>query len=191
MSEILEHHEHAEHAAAHGNKGAALLIAILAALLAITEQQARHSEIRVSINGVFAADAWSQYQAKSTRQTIAGDLSQALAVIDPAGDPAISEKRLTLAKKLRDDSNRFATDPKDGKEAIMERAKEFEEVRNRSLEQSHSFDNASAALQLGIVLATASVITNSKLLVRFAMLMGGVGVALGVIGLLVPEMGAF
>jgi hypothetical protein len=61
MSEALEHHEHAEHAATHGSKRTALLIAVLAALLAITEQQGRHAEIRVSINSILAADAWSQY----------------------------------------------------------------------------------------------------------------------------------
>jgi hypothetical protein len=98
---------------------------------------------------------------------------------------------LTFAKKLQEDSTRFAKDPKDGKEAIMERAKGFEEVRNHSLEQSHSFDNASAALQLGIVLATASVIANSTLLIRFAILMGAIGVVLGVLGVTMPELGAF
>jgi hypothetical protein len=66
VSEALEHHDHAEHAATPGSKRAALLIAVLAALLAIAEQQGRHAEIRVSINSIFAADAWSQYQAKST-----------------------------------------------------------------------------------------------------------------------------
>jgi hypothetical protein len=112
---------------------------------------------------------------------------------------------LAFAKKLQEDSQRFAKDPKDGKEAIMERAKKFEEVRNHSLEQSHSFDNASVALQLGpcslapaawppqlgIVLATASVITHSALLIRFAILMGAIGVALGVLGMTMPELGAF
>jgi hypothetical protein len=189
MSEALEHHEHAEHAATHGSKRTALLIAVLAALLAITEQQGRHAEIRVSINSILAADAWSQ--AKSTRQTIATDLSQTLAALEPGGDPAAAERRLTFAKKLQEDSTRFAKDPKDGKEAIMERAKGFEEVRNHSLEQSHSFDNASAALQLGIVLATASVIANSTLLIRFAILMGAIGVVLGVLGVTMPELGAF
>jgi hypothetical protein len=191
VNETLEHTEHAEHAAQHGNKGAALLIAALAALLAIIEQQASHAEIRANINGIFAADAWSQYQGKSTRQTVAEDISQALTVLDSGTDPDANAKRLALAKKLQEDGKHFAKDPQDGKEAIVSRARGFEEVRNHALEQAHSFDNAAASLQLGIVLATASVIANSPLLIRFALAMGVVGLVLGLLGVVKPELGAF
>jgi hypothetical protein len=191
VNEVLEHHEHAEHAAQHGNKRAALLIAALAAMLAITEQQASHAEIRANINGIFAADAWSQFQGKSTRETVADDLSQALTVLDSGTDPEAASKRMALAKKLQDDSRRYAHDPRDGKDAIVARAHGFEEVRNHALEQAHSFDNAAASLQLGIVLATASVIASSPLLIRLAMAMGVVGLTLGVLGVTWPELGAF
>jgi hypothetical protein len=191
VNETLEHTEHAHHAAQHGNKGAALLIAALAAMLAIIEQQASHAEIRANINGIFAADAWSQYQGKSTRQTVAEDISQALDVLGSGTDPDATARRLALAKKLQDDGKRFASDPKDGKEAIVSRAHGFEEVRNHALEQAHCFDNAAASLQLGIVLATASVIANSPWLIRFALAMGAVGLVLGLLGLVKPELGAF
>lgn len=191
MNEALEHHEHAEHAASSGNKKAALLIAILAALLAVTEQQAQHASIRVSADGIQAADAWAQYQGKSTRQTTAEDLSRLLQVLEPAGDPAVTEKRVALAKQFHDDAQRFDHDPRDGKKAIAGRAKTFEAARDHALEQSHSFDNAAAALQLGIVLATASVITGSTLLVRFGLAMGVLGLVLCVFGLVAPELGAF
>ncbi len=191
MSEALEHHEHAEHASSHGNKNAALLIAILAALLAVTEQQAQHAQIRVSTNGIFAADAWSQYQGKSTRQTVAEDTSRMLQLFEPSTDPALNDRRAAFVKQLQGDATRFAKDPKDGKDAIAARAKALEELRDHSLEQSHTFDNAAAALQLGIVLATASVITGSKLLIRFGFLMGLLGFVLGVLGLTAPELGAF
>ncbi len=191
MNETLEHTEHAEHAAHSGNKGAALLIAAMAALLAVIEQQASHAEIRANINGIFAADAWSQFQGKSTRQTVADDLSQALSVLDSGTDPDATAKRLALAKKLQDDSKRYAHDPQDGKDAIVNRAHGFEEVRNHALEQAHSFDNAAASLQLGIVLATASVIANSTALIRFALVMGCLGLALGLLGIVRPEWGAF
>jgi len=45
--QTLEHNEHAQHAAEHGGKRAALLIAVLAALLATGEVQAKHAEIFV------------------------------------------------------------------------------------------------------------------------------------------------
>jgi hypothetical protein len=191
MHEVLEHQEHAHHAAEHGSKRAALLIAVLAALLAITEQQAKHAEIKVDANAIAAADAWDQYQAKSTRQLISDDLSHMLAVLDPDNDPAFATRRAALVKNLTDDATRFAKDPKDGKEAIAVRAHEFEDLRGESLEMSHSFDNAAAAFELGIVLATASAITASRMLIRFALVMGAAGLVLAGLGLTFPQFGAF
>jgi hypothetical protein len=191
MNKALEHTEHAQHAAEHGSKHAALIVAVLAALLAVTEQQARHAEIAVYANGILAADSWSQYQAKSTRQLISENLSRMLAVSDPASDPALADRRAALVKAMADDAVRFVKDPKDGKEAIAARAHGFEEIRGEALERSHTFDNAAAAFELGIVLATASAITMSTLLIRFSLLMGGVGLVLGVLGLVAPNLGAF
>ncbi len=191
MHQTLEHQEHASHAAEHGNKRAALLVAILAAMLAVVEQQAKHAEIKVDFNAIAAADAWSQYQAKSTRQTVAADIARIATVLDASTDPALAEKRTALIKQLNDESRAYDQDPKDGKRAIAVRANAFEELRGHSLEQSHSFDNSAAAFELGIVLATASAITSSKMLIRFALLMGTVGLVLGVLGAVYPELGAF
>lgn len=191
MQKALEHQEHAQHAAGHGAKNAALLVAVLAALLAVCEQQAKHADIKVQANAVLAADAWSQDQAKSTRQLLSQDMAAILGVLDPPSDPAFTQRRTAVAKRFEDDANRFAKDPKDGKDAVGERAREFERVRDETLERAHSFDNAAAAFELGIVLATASAITVSKMLIRFALLMGCVGLVLGILGLVHPEYGAF
>ena len=191
MHQSLEHQEHAHHAAEHGNKRAALLVAVLAALLAVAEQQAKHAEIRVQTSAVASADAWAQYQAKSTRQTVAGDIARILPMLDATADPALAARRTALAKQLGDESKAFDHDPKNGKRAIAVKARAFEEERGHALEQSHSFDNAAAAFELGIVLATASAITSSKMLIRLALAMGMVGLVLGVLGLTHPELGAF
>ncbi len=190
MHQVLEHQEHATHAAEHGSKHAALLVAALAALLAITEQQAKHAEIKVETNAILAADAWDQYQGKSTRQLMADDMALAVAVLEPSSDSALSQKRAGLVKQLHDDAERFARDPKDGKEAISVRAHEFEAVRSEALEKAHSFDNAAALFELGIVLATASAIIGSRLLIRFAVVIGALGLAFAVLGLTYPELGA-
>ena len=68
MAKILEHTEHAEHLAhGHGhsddpdgrrNQMAALLVAVLAVGLALSEQGAKHAEIRVQQDSILAADAW-------------------------------------------------------------------------------------------------------------------------------------
>ncbi len=191
MSESLEHHEHAAHAAEHGNKRAALLIAILAAGLAICEQQAKHAEIGVSQSSVLAADAWNQYQAKSIRSAIAQDIAGLARTLEPPGSADLAAAREKLLHQLAADQARYETDSQDGKAAVAQRAQDFERERDHELHRAHTYDNASAALQLGIVLATASVITGSKLLVRLALLLGALGLGLGIVGAVAPAAALF
>jgi hypothetical protein len=191
MEKVLEHGEHAQHAFEHGARHAALLVAGLAALLAITEQQAKLAEIKVTANSVLAADSWGQYQGKSTRQLISQDLAVMLETLDRPSDTALAQKREAAITRLKDDVKRFQNDPKDGKESIAERAKGFEEIRDAALEKAHTFDKAAAAFELGIVLATASAITAAKLLFRFALFLGVLGAALAAAGLFDPEIVPF
>jgi Domain of unknown function (DUF4337) len=188
--ESLEHQEHAEHAAVHGNKRAALLIAILAAALALCEQQGKHAEIAVQEQAILTADAWAQYQAKSIRAAVAQDIQRLASTLNPPVDADLIATRVNVLKQLQSDQMHYETDPQDGKAAIAARARAFDAARQESLERDHSFDNAAAALELGIVLATASVITASKLLIRFAFVLGGVGIVLGVLGAVAPSLGA-
>jgi hypothetical protein len=187
----LEHHEHAGHAAEHGAKGAALLVAVLAALLALVEVQAKHAEILVEESSISAADSWSQYQAKSIRQAVARDISRLAATLDTPTQTDRANDRATLLQALRDDQDRYEKDPKDGKAAIAARAHAFEAARDHTLERAHSFDNAAAALELGIVLATASAITASRMLIRLAMGLGVAGVVIGLLAFWAPELAAF
>jgi hypothetical protein len=200
MLQSLEHHEHAEHLA-HGhaehngapaqhNQMAALLVAVLAAGLAITEQGAKHAEIRVEQNSISATDAWGQYQAKSTRGTISKDLASMVAVLGSGADAAMAERREKLLAQLNQDQERFENDPKDGKTAIAERARRFEEARDHSLEQTHAYHNGAAAMELGIVLSTASAIIRARPLILMALAIGIAGAVFAVLGLLAPEYGA-
>ena len=188
--ETLEHQEHAEHAAVHGNKRAALLIAVLAASLAICEQQGKHAEIAVQEQAILTADAWAQYQAKSIRAAVAQDFERLVTTLDRPVDADMIAARTGVLKQLKSDQVHYETDTKDGKEAIAARAQAFDAARQEALERNHSYDNSAAALELGIVLATASVITASKLLIRFAFVLGGVGIVLGVLGFVAPTLGA-
>ncbi|MBV9755646.1 MAG: DUF4337 family protein, partial [Alphaproteobacteria bacterium] len=63
--------------------------------------------------------------------------------------------------------------------------------REEEIHRTHTFDNAAAALQLGIVLATASVITTSAMLVWAAYGIGALGVIIGILGFVAPELAAF
>lgn len=212
--ESLEQHEHASHIAhgeGHGDHGGehgtppagsdakvavraaqwtALLVACLAAGLAICEQGAKHAEIRVQQRAIDAADAWSQYQAKSTRGTVAKDIAAILGVIDVGADPAAIARRDALASQLRADQDAFEHDPKDGKDAISHRARHFEAEREHAYEQTHAYHNGSASYELGIVLATASAITRNRYLLYVALALGVAGIAFSLLGYMAPEIGA-
>jgi hypothetical protein len=208
MFKALEHREHAEHLA-HGHVGhaegtqddgksathardsqmAALLVAILAAGLAVTEQGAKHAEIRVQENSIFAADAWAQYQAKSTRATMSKDLAGIIGVLGTS-DPGTVDQRKALLIQLNQEQDRFENDPKDGKTAVAERAHAFEEEREHSLEQTHAYHNGAAAMELGIVLATASAIIRARPLILMALVIGMAGFVFALLGLVAPEIGA-
>jgi hypothetical protein len=194
MHEAVAHHEnaeHAAHAATQGGKRAALIIALLAAALALSEQQAKKAEIAVQENSILAADAWSQYQAKSIRAAMAQDLEQLGATLEQPMQAELVAARQGVLRQLKADQMHYETDGKDGKTAIATRATAFETAREHALERAHSYDNAAAALELGIVLATASVVTLSRPLVRLACALGMAGVALSVLGAVAPSLGAF
>lgn len=209
----LEHHEHAEHIAhgahaeghgdahagaeAHGHAHAgfaqwtSLLVAFLAAGLAICEQGSKHAEIRVQQQAIDTADAWAQYQAKSTRGSIAKDVGAILTAMDVGSDPAVVKRRDDVIAQLKAEQESYESDPKDGKKAIARRARHVEEERERSLEQTHAYHNGSASYELGIVLATASAITRAKWLLMIAGGLGIAGIVLSVLGYAAPELGAF
>ena len=191
MEQQLEHHEHAGHAAEHGNKRAALLVAILAACLAVSEQGAKHAEIRVAENSISAADAWTQYQGKSIRQALAHDLADLGATLDAPRDAAGVAARKAMLDRLSQEQVHYERDAADGKQAIAQRAHGFELARDAAESRTHSYDNAAAALELGIVLTTVSVIASSELLLVAAVALGGIGLVLALLGLLAPAYGAF
>ncbi len=186
MGETMETHEHAEEAAHGGRRHTALLIAVLAAGLAFCEQGAQHAETRMSQSAVSAADVWAEYQAKSTRANETKDLAQIAALLpaNAAGDAAAIQARFSA------DIARFETDPKSGKQALADKAHRLEETRDAAHERLEAFDNAAAALQLGIVLTTASVITGSLMLVWGGLLLGVAGGILALLGLVAPGLAA-
>jgi len=182
MSESLEEHEKAAEAAEGGKRWSALLIAALAAGLAFAEQGAQKAQTSMSADAIAAADLWAQYQAKSIRANEAKDIAALAAVAVPAG-----QARDDLVNRLQADANRFETEKGVGKAAIAAAAKAHEDARDAAHEKLEAFHNASAALQLGIVLTTASVITGSTGLVVLGGLLGVAGVVLGLLGIFKPE----
>ena len=83
---------------------------------------------------------------------------------------------------------RYESEPEtqEGRKELAERAKAAEERRNRTLAAYHQYEIGSAALQIAIVLASATVITNVGFLLWGAAGLGLVGLTFCMLGLFAP-----
>jgi len=188
--ENLEHAEHAEHAS-HGNKKIALLISVLALFLAFSETLGKSAQTTAITYNVTTNDLWAFYQAKHIRSTI---LRTAAEQLQLAADRTTEPDAKTRVQKVIDgwkkNADRYDDDPegKEGRKQLAERAKETEEKRELALSRYHNYEFASAAFQIGIVLASAQVITGMAVLGWLSGLLGAVGLALTGIGLWAPHL---
>ena len=191
MSEIHEAIEKAEQGAhaEYFNKRVALLIAILALFLSFAETLGKSAQTEAIDANVKSADTWAFYQAKDTRRTMvsaAADQTALLAagLTDPAAKAAIDKQIETW----RQTAARYESDPKtgEGRKELAERAKEEEHGRDLAMAKYHHYELASAAFQIGIVLASAAVITGMVALAFFAGALGIRGLALTALGLFAP-----
>jgi Domain of unknown function (DUF4337) len=187
--EQLEHAEHVEHAG-HNNKKVALLIAILALGLAFSETLGKASQTEgISLN-IKASDTWNFFQAKTIRQTTLRTAAQALTTEAAVTDEPRKGVLLKQAEDWMKTVARYDSDPKekDGRKELRELAEKYEHERDTHLARYHSYEYSSAAYQIGIVLASAAVITGMVALVWGSIGLGILGLIFTFMGLLAPEM---
>jgi Domain of unknown function (DUF4337) len=192
MSEAHESMEHAEHAAhaAHSNRGVALVIAILALFLSFSEMLGKSAQTEAISANVEASNLWSFFQAKTVRQTMLRTSSEELKITaEAASDPATRAAMEKQVEAWQKTIARYETEPEthEGRKELADRAKAIEESRNTFLAKYHAYEIASAAFQIGIVLASAAVITEMVILVWLAGFLGLGGVAVMGLGLFAPH----
>jgi hypothetical protein len=190
VREQMEHAEHVEEAA-HSNKNIALVIAILALFLAFSETLGKGAQTTGLSKNIEASDLWAFFQAKTIRQTILRTAAESEAIelanfTDSSAKTAMA-KQIDAWKKTID---RYETDPesKEGRKELTERARETERLRDLNFAKYENYEMASAAFQIGIVLASASVITGMLALVYGALGLGVIGLAFTGFGLFAPDM---
>jgi hypothetical protein len=188
--ENLEHAEHVEHASHGGNKKIALLIAILALFLAFSETLGKSAQTSTVTLNVTANDLWAFFQAKTIRTTVLRASADRLSLdAEATADEAAKTRMLKTADDWRKTAARYDDEPstQEGRKQLAERAKHAEHARDLALSRYHNYEFASAALQIGIVLASAEVITTIAALGWLAGLMGVTGVGLIGLGLWAPH----
>jgi hypothetical protein len=168
------------------NKKIALQIAILAVVLAFSETLGKGAQTAALSYNIEASNLWSFFQAKTLRQTTMRTAAEGLAA--QFGDKAPDEvkKQIETWKKT---AERYQSEPdtNEGRKQLADRAKKAEEKRDRSLASYHHYEVASAAVQIGIVLASAEVITSVVALGWASAALGVAAVGFCMIGFFWPN----
>lgn len=188
--ENLEHAEHAEHAAHGGNKKIALLISVIALFLAFSETLGKSAQTEALTLNIHASDTWNFFQAKTIRQAVLRTAADALTA--QSAGVADEQIKATLAKQIeawKSTVTRYESDPKekDGRKELRAQAEHYEHERDTQLARYHHYEIASAAFQIGIVLASAAIITGMMILAWLACGLGVVGLIFTAIGLWAPH----
>ena len=188
--ESMEHAEHAEHASGE-NRKIALLIAIIALFLALSETLGKGAQTESIAKNVEASNLWAFFQAKSIRRTVVQTAAEQTKLgLGIAGDDAAK----AAAQKQIDDwqktAARYRSEPEsgEGQAELSERAKHAEEERDLATAKYHHFELASAAFQIGIVLASATIITGIIALAWISGILTLAGIAFTALGIFMPHL---
>jgi uncharacterized protein DUF4337 len=193
--ENLEQAEHAQHAAHTDNKKIALIISVLALFLAFSETFGKSAQTAALNFQIEASNLWNFFQAKNIRRTALIVATEAAKV--EQGFATDEGRKAALAKQIDEWSKtaaRYRSEPEagggkgEGTVELSRRAQEMEKSRDLQLNKYHNYEFASAAFQIGIVLASAAVITSMMSLAYAAICVGIVGILLMGTGLFVPDL---
>ena len=191
MDEGPEPHEWVEKAAEehhHGHEGgarrparemtfSAITAAVLAVMAAMASLLSGHAVNQAILQQTKATDQWAYYQAKSTKQQIyevGGKLIEALAPVAAAGDA-----RGTHLRQFQEERDRYDRE----KEDIKKEAEHLEAESRHEFHKHHQFALGIACFQVGIVLASVSILVRLRAIYYLSLLAGLAGLAWVMIGL--------
>ena len=170
------------------NRGAALLIAVMAAVLAVGGLGGGNATDDMIISNIRASDTWAFYQAKNVRQTMyeieVADLESRLPLETGADRAAlearIAEYKATVARYDDEPDPEAPADPMrgEGKKQLMAQAEAFEAARDVAVAKDDNFDLAEVALQLALVLGSVAILAGNRAVLTVSGLLGALGALL-------------
>ena len=162
------------------NKRIALLIGALALALALTEVAGDDAKTEAQMQNVASANLWAYFQARTIRQTVLSAEADRAALDAGAAQDAARGALEQQVARWRSTVARWESEPEtgEGRRELMARAREAEAARDRAMREDGRYDAAAALLQVGIVLASAGIITGTVALSWVAGALGVAGAAL-------------
>jgi hypothetical protein len=185
----MEHAEHAEHASG-SNKNIALLIAVIALCLALSEMLGKGAQTEAIAKNVEASNLWAFFQAKSIRRTqVQTAAEQGRLTLGATTDEAAKAALTKQIEAWDKTAARYRSEPEtgEGSEQLAKRAKEAEHARDEATHKYHHYEYASAMFQIAIVLASATIITGMVWLAWVSGLLMLMGIGMTWAGLFWPH----
>jgi hypothetical protein len=153
----------------------ALTTALYAVILAVTALGGNNSMKEMLLAQQEAANRWAFYQAKNMRENLykiqrsnlEADLQERAEHLKPEAR-ARFESRI---KEAGDEEVRYATEKKD----IEGEAKKAEQERDLNKKKNPYFDFAEVLLQISIVMASIAILSSSRPVFRFSLVVAAVG----------------
>ena len=176
----------------HFRTRAALTIAILAMLLAVTSLGGSNAGTEMLISEVKATDQWAFFQAKNIRQTVnqlaAEELDAALLLHGDALGDDIRQGIQRTSDRYKANVERYESEPDpqepanplkgEGKKQLQAQAQQWEAQRDHAEAQGQNFDYSQALFQIAIVLGSVAIVAMSRPVLRVALVVGAVATAL-------------
>ena len=170
MSESIDTAKEAiEKAEGRDDRTVAVLVAALAVALALVSMARSSAQNDYLADHIQASDDWNFYQAKNIRSNLYQLQAETLDSLPVGSDPTVRkriEEWRAEAKRLDDDEKT------QGRKQLMAKAQASLVMRDRAFHRFHLYEWASGALEIGIVLASVSVVTRVRTLALIAMVLG-------------------
>ena len=145
-----------------------LIISVLAVMVAMITVLGHREHTEAVLAQARATDQWNEYQARHIRQAEVGLAADNLGLLPNAGSPAVQaklneyrERQAKVQEQLKDDTREARA--REAEVAIAER-------------RAARFDLGEALLQIGVVLASITLLTKHRRYVAVALTLGLGGV---------------
>lgn len=168
------------------NTKIALLISVLALVLAFSETLGKSAQTEALSANIESANLWAFFQAKSIRQT---NIRTAAEGLEAQTGPQASEAAKKQIETWKKTAERYQSEPEtgEGRKELAAKAKAAEDRRDIRLAAYHHYELASAAVQIAIVLASASIVTGMMILAWVSGGLGLFGIAFCLVGFIAPN----
>jgi hypothetical protein len=159
----------------------AMLVALAATFLALCNVKDGNIVQAMAQAQANSVDAWSYYQAKSTKQNIAEGMIDQLTVQRLTTPGLSAEGRAELDRRIADYTTK-AKQYEAEKQKIKQSAEDFQKDYDRLNFRDDQFDMAEASLSLSIALLGVTALTQKRWLMAVGLVFAVFGVILGVSG---------